>query len=119
MVNGTLALADGRKLALRHAGIEEACWDLTLTSRENKRLWGQTYCTEFDLLWLYPFFVPIKSDIFDVDLNHDGKPEIGLAVWDGGNAPMRWAIIFTVEEQSLKPYGRIKYYIESNQPLLP
>ena len=119
MANGSLTLADGRRLVLKHTRGEAACWEMSLRSPAGKYLWDRTYCTDFDLLWLDPFFVPVKPDKYEVDLNSDDKPEIGLAVWDGGNAPERWAIIFTVEEKSLRPYGRKKYYIESNDPLLP
>jgi hypothetical protein len=119
MMNGSLTLADGRKLVLKHAQSEAACWEMSLRARTGKYLWDRTFCTDFDLLWLEPFFVPIKADRYELDLNRDGYPEIGVAVWDGGNAPMRWAIIFTVEEKSLRPYGRKKYNIESNDPLLP
>lgn len=119
-MNGTLTLSDGRKIVLRHARDESACWEVSLRSPTDKYLWDRTYCTDFDLLWWSPFFIPIKSDKYEIDLNRDGKPEIGLAVWDGGNSPDPcWAIIFTVEEKSLKPFGRKKYDIESNGPLQP
>ncbi len=118
-LNGSLRLRDGRKIVLKHVG-DKTCWELSLRTPGNQYLWDRTYCTDFDLLWWDPFFIPIKADAYEIDLNHDGKPEVALAVWDGGNSPApRWALIFTVEEKSLQPFGRRKYDIESQSPLLP
>lgn len=112
-------LSDGRKLSLRNVG-DRACYELSLSTQVGHYLWDRTYCTDFGTLWLRPFFVPIKAGKYEVDLDHDGYPEVGVAVWDGGNSPRpRWAIIFSVEDKALKPYGRKKYYIESGDSLLP
>ena len=118
IMNFKLTLKDRRILVLRNVG-DTACHELSLRSPTGAFLWDRSYCTDFDLLWFHPFFVPVKPGQYEVDLNHDGLPEVGVAVWDGGNSPRpRLAIIFTVEQKALRPYGRVKYYIESGDSLL-
>jgi len=73
---------------------------------KGKILWQKTFEYEYDRLWDYAFFVPIKKGRFVYDLNHTGYPKIAIATWDGGNAmDHRTALIFEVRPQSLEYYA--------------
>jgi hypothetical protein len=88
--------------------------------RKQKVLWERTFEEEYDRLWEYAFFVPIKKNHFSYDLNHDGKLKIAIATWDGGNAmDHRTALIFTVTNNSLEYYGAHKFNLEYGRYVYP
>jgi hypothetical protein len=112
-----LRLHDGRKIRLTPLN-EEYLWELSLLSKKNKKIWSHRYSTEFNLLWDNVYFIKVKNTSYVSDLNKDGFPEFALSTWDGGNAPTRPAIIFTVKKQGLFYFGTVeKYFIESGKPL--
>ena len=112
-----ITMKDGRTIRLDKMS-EEYTWKLSLFSKAKKLLWSKTYSQDFKSLWGDAFFVRVKRKTFIYDLNHDGYPEIALTTWDGGNAPLRPAIIFTVKEKELKVFRVIdEYLFESGEPL--
>jgi hypothetical protein len=102
-------LEDGRKITLERTG-EEYTWSLSLHDRDKKTLWSKRYSTEFDSLWDYAFFVRVKAKSFVYDMDKDGNPEIAISTWDGGNAPNRPAIVFTVKEKELSVFKIVEEY---------
>lgn len=112
-----LRLNDGRKIQLNRIN-DEYLWEFSLLNKKNKRIWSHRYSTEFDSLWGYAYFIKIKNSSYINDLNKDGLPEFALSTWDGGNAPTRPAIVFTVKKDELVYFGTVEnYYIESGKPL--
>ena len=76
-------------------------------------LWERVFEEEYDRLWDYAFFVPIKPMKYSFDLNSDGFPEIAIATWDGGNNMAgRDALLFTVKLTELKYIGRYPFNLE-------
>lgn len=112
-----LKLPDGRSLHLKRKELH--VWTLFLKDKNDKVLWQKTYSQDFDSLWDYAYFIKVKGKQHFLDVNGDGYPEIALSTWDGGNAPNRPAIIFTVKENELSVFKVVKEYpIESCKPVL-
>jgi hypothetical protein len=110
-----LTLKDGRKIKLDRMA-EENTWRLSLRNKKGDLVWSKNYSEDFDSLWHYAYFVRVKGNNFVYDLNKDGYPKIALSTWDGGNAPTRPAIIFTVREKDLVVFKIVKkYLIESEK----
>ena len=105
-----LKLLEGRKLLLKRAGVHSH----TLLLMQNSNLvWKRTFEEEYDRLWDYAFFVPVKKGRYSVDINGDGNPEIAIATWDGGNnIAKRDALVFTVKKDSIKYLTRGKFNLE-------
>lgn len=111
-----LTLDDGRVIQLLKKSTHS--WSLSLLDDSGQTLWSKNYSEDFDSLWEYAYFIKIKQNSYLRDINKDGRPEFALSTWEGGNAPNRPAIIFTVEENELKVFKIVKEYpIESCQPL--
>jgi len=72
--------------------------------RKGKRvLWDKTFSQEYGALWNRSYFVPLIPGQFIADLNNDGFPELGVAIWHGGNAVWsNLAIIFTLKKDQLE-----------------
>ena len=114
--NTHIKLPDGRDVYSVRAGTNS---HTILLKRKQKILWQKTFEDEYDRLWDYAFFVPVKKGHFSYDLKHDGNPEIAIATWEGGNAmDHRTALIFEVKKDSLEflethpfnlEYGRYVY----------
>lgn len=106
-----LRLPDGREIVLDLRG-EHSHEVLLLAS--DRLLWSRVYEEEYDRLWDYAFFVPVKSGRrYVYDVNGDGYPEIAIATWDGGNnIANRTALVFTVLPASLEYYATEKFNLE-------
>jgi hypothetical protein len=97
---------------------EDHTWKLSLNTQNKNELWSQNYSQDFNSLWSWAFFVRVKKGMFVYDLNKDGLPEIAISTWDGGNAPYRPAIIFTIKEKELVVFNVINEYpFESGEPV--
>jgi hypothetical protein len=81
----------------------------------NKIVWKRKFALDYGQLWEYAFFVPIKKDKYESDINKDGYPEIAICTWDGGHFVQREALIFTVKDNALKYYDRKKFNLEFSQ----
>ncbi|MEQ1878662.1 MAG: hypothetical protein ABL958_18610 [Bdellovibrionia bacterium] len=78
----------------------------------------QCYEEEFDRLWDYAFFVPIKPGKYFDDVNGDGFPEVGIATWDGGNNIIhRYGLAFSVKGNKLTYFGRQKFNLEYGESI--
>ena len=80
--NTELVLPDGRKIEAVRCGTHCHCLVMT---RAKKILRKQCYQEEFDRLWDYAFFIPVKPGKYFADVDGDGNQEVGIATWDGGN----------------------------------
>ena len=112
-----VTLKDGRSLLLQREK-EEYTWKLSLFDKKHRVLWSKIYSEDFNSLWGDAFFVRVKRKTFIYDLNNDGYPEIAISTWDGGNAPLRPAIVFTVKEKELTVFKVVdEYAFESGDPV--
>ena len=103
-------LVDGRTIEAVRCGTH--CHCLTVRSAQ-RALRKQCYQEEFDRLWDYAFFVPIKPGKYVADIDGDGDPEIGVATWDGGNNIInRYALAFSIKGNKLVYFGRKKFNLE-------
>ena len=110
-----LTLPDGRKIEAVRCGTH--CHCLTVT-RAKKVLRKQCYQEEFDRLWDYTFFVPIKPGKYISDVDGDGNPEVGIATWDGGNNIInRYGLAFSLKGNKLVYFGRKKFNLEYGEYL--
>lgn len=108
--NTDLTLPDGRKLELKRAGDHS---HILYLKNGKKSIWKRTFEYEYDRLWDYAFFVPVKKGQYSVDVNKDGHPEIAIATWDGGNnIDNRYALVFSVLKNELKYYTKGKFNLE-------
>ena len=106
----TLALPDGRAIEAIRCGTHCHC---LVIKRDRQILGKQCFEEQFDRLWDYAFFVPIKPKKYVWDLDRDGSVEIGVATWDGGNnIANRYALAFSVRGNKLIYYGRQKFNLE-------
>lgn len=110
-INDTeIAIPGGRTIKAVRCGTH--CHCLTV-KREKTVLRKQCYQEEFDRLWDYAFFVPIKAGQYVSDIDGDGNPEIGVATWDGGNNIIhRYALAFSIKGDKLVYFGRKKFNLE-------
>ena len=111
-----ITLPDGRIIKAVRCGVHCHCLEVT---RAQKKLRRQCYQEEFDRLWDYTFFVPIKKGgSYAVDINGDGTLEIGIATWDGGNnIADRYAMVFSVRGNKLVYVTRKKFNLEYGEYL--
>ena len=78
----TLKLSDGRVLHLSR--ISQHAHIFTI-KKSGKLICKRKYEEEYDRVWDWAFFVPVKKGHYEADVNGDGMPEIAIATWDGGN----------------------------------
>ena len=105
-----LKLSDGRVLKLVRISQHEHLFTLR---KSGKLICKRIYEEEYDRVWDWAFFVPVKKNRYAVDLNGDGMPEIAIATWDGGNnITERYALIFTVTSECLRYFDRQKFNLE-------
>jgi hypothetical protein len=110
-----IQLPDGRTITSIRCGDHCHC---LVVAREQKQLRKQCYQEEFDRLWDYAFFVPIKKGVYVADVNGDGYPEIAVATWDGGNnIANRYALAFSLKGNKLIYFGRKKFNLEYGEYL--
>jgi len=103
-------LSDGRSIEAIRCGTHCHC---LVVKRAKSILRRQCYEEEFDRLWDYTFFVPIKPGKYVADLDGDGNLEIGVATWDGGNNIIhRYALAFSIKGDKLVYFGRKKFNLE-------
>ena len=110
-----LVLPDGRKIEAVRCGTH--CHCLTMM-RAKEVLRKQCYQEEFDRLWDYAFFVPVKPGKYTADVDGDGNLEIGIATWDGGNNIInRYGLAFSIKGNKLVYFGRKKFNLEYGEYL--
>lgn len=110
-----IKLSDGRIIEAVRCGAHCHC---LFVKRGKNTLNKQCYEEEFDRLWDYAFFVPVKPGRYIFDINGDGAPEIGVATWDGGNnIANRYALIFSIQGNKLTYFGREKFNLEYGESL--
>lgn len=109
--NKSLRLADGREIFLDRRG--DHSHDVMLLGAD-RILWSRVFEQEYDRLWDYAFFVPVKKGgHYSYDMNGDGYPEIAIATWDGGiNMRGRTALVFTVLPDSLAYFATEPFNLE-------
>jgi len=115
-INDTkISIPDGRTVEAIRCG--DHCHCLVM-KREKKILTKQCYELEFDRLWDYAFFVPVKPGKYIADVDNDGNPEIGIATWDGGNNIInRYGLAFSIKGNKLVYFGRKKFNLEYGEYL--
>jgi len=112
-----IKLMDGRELFSIRTGPNS---HKIVLKQKQKVLWEKNFEEEYDRLWDYAFFVPIKKGHYSYDLNHDGYPKIAVATWDGGNAmDHRTAVIFEIKNNSLEYYGTHRFNLEYGRYVYP
>jgi hypothetical protein len=112
-----LRLSDGREIFSIRKGDHS---HQIVLKRKNAILWQKTFEYEYDRLWDYAFFVPVKKDHLAFDLNGNGNPKVAIATWDGGNAmDRRTAIIFEVTADALKYYDTQSFNLEYGRYVYP
>lgn len=110
-----ITLADGRAIEAIRCGTHCHC---LVVKRARNVLRKQCYEEEFDRLWDYAFFVPIKPGKYVADVDGDGNPEIGVATWDGGNNIVnRYGLAFSINGNKLIYFGRKKFNLEYGEYL--
>jgi hypothetical protein len=110
-----ITVNDGRTVEAIRCGVHCHC---LVVKRGNNTLSKQCYEEEFDRLWDYAFFVPIKPGRYVFDMNGDGAPEIGVATWDGGNnIANRYALAFSIRNNKLTYFGRAKFNLEYGESI--
>jgi hypothetical protein len=112
-----IKLPDGREILSVRTGPNS---HKIVLKKKQKVLWEKNFEEEYDRLWDYAFFVPVKKGYYSYDLDHDGYPKIAIATWDGGNAmDHRTALIFEVKKNSLKYYGIHHFNLEYGRYVYP
>ena len=111
-----ITLLDGRVIKAVRCGDHCHCLEVI---KNQQRLRRQCYQEEFDRLWDYTFFVPIKKGgLYSADIDGDGTLEIGIATWDGGNnIADRYALVFSVRGNKLVYMTRKKFNLEYGEYL--
>ncbi|MBX3022232.1 MAG: hypothetical protein KF799_11210 [Bdellovibrionales bacterium] len=110
-----IKLSDGRIIEAVRCGVHCHC---LVVKRGKSTLHKQCYEAEFDRLWDYAFFVPVKPGRYIFDVNGDGSPEIGVATWDGGNnIANRYALAFSIQGDKLTYFGREKFNLEYGESI--
>jgi hypothetical protein len=112
-----IQLSGGRTVVTKRTGDHS---HLILLEKDGVVLWKKEYEQEYNRLWDYAFFVPVKKKHYSLDINHDGYPEIAIATWDGGNnIADRTALIFTVKPNSLEFFTIRKFNLEYGESAYP
>ncbi len=116
-----LNLPDGRSLHLKRIGDHRQLLTIEKGTDTHKNiLWKKEFEEEFDRLWDWAFFVPIKPKRYVADINNDGFPEIGIATWDGGNnIDNRYALVFSVKGNKLVYVDRRRFNLEYGESIYP
>lgn len=116
-----LNLPDGRSIHLKRIGDHRQLITIEKGSGRKRVVLGkQEFEEEFDRLWDWAFFVPIKPKKYVVDVNKDGYPEIGIATWDGGNnIDNRYALVFSVRGNRLVYVDQRKFNLEYGESIYP
>lgn len=110
-----ISLPDGRKIETIRCGGHCHC---LVVKRAKTILRKQCYEQEFNRLWDYAFFVPVKPGKYISDVDGDGNPEIGVATWDGGNNIInRYGLAFSLKGNKLVYFGRKKFNLEYGEYL--
>jgi hypothetical protein len=110
-----LKLADGKEVIISQPGTkdEDLVKKRVFMRIGNKVLWDKTYNSEYgDYIWQGAHFIPIIPGKFSYDYDKDGKEEIAIAVWHGGqNMASSSAYVFTISGDSLilKKKEKINY----------
>ena len=107
-----IELPDGRRITAVRNGEMGHC--LVISAKGGLVTLGrQCFELEYDRIWQYAFFVPLKKYSYVGDLNRDGNPEIAIATWDGGNnITNRYALVFSVKGNKLVYFTRKKFNLE-------
>lgn len=110
-----IKLPDGRAIEAIRCGVHCHC---LVVKRAKNVLRKQCYEEEFDRLWDYAFFVPVKPGKYIADVDGDGNSEIGIATWDGGNNIInRYGLAFSIKGNKLVYFGRKKFNLEYGEYL--
>jgi hypothetical protein len=110
-----IELPDRRTIEAFRCGVHCHC---LVIKRGKSTLSKQCYEEEFDRLWDYAFFVPVKPGRYVFDVNGDGIPEVGVATWDGGNnIANRYALVFSIRGNKLSYFGREKFNLEYGESI--
>lgn len=117
-INDTkIRLLDGRTIEAVRCGMHCHC---LIVKRGRNTLNRQCYEEEYDRLWDYAFFVPVKPGQYSTDVNRDGAPEVGVATWDGGNnIDHRYALVFTLRGDRLYYLEKKKFNLEYGDSIYP
>lgn len=98
-----LKLPDGKEIHITYFSLNDEMRIRIFMKLKNKVIWDKSFIDSYDEVWNQAHFIPVTEDKFLEDLNHDGFPEIGIAVWNGGKAPCASSgITFTVRNDSLE-----------------
>lgn len=110
-----IKLSDSRTIEAIRCGAHCHC---LVVRRGKSTLSKQCYEEEFDRLWDYAFFVPVKPGEYVFDVNGDGNLEVGVATWDGGNnIANRYALTFSIQGDRLTYFGREKFNLEYGESI--
>ena len=115
-----LKLPNGNEVIISyHSRSEDAHSKIRVFIRnKGKILWDKTFVNEYKELWYQANFIPVIKDQFVEDLNEDGYPEIGIAIWGGGMAS--WAssaVIFSIKENALEFVRKQQINIEYSRSI--
>ncbi len=115
-----LKLPDGKEVNISyHSNRKEAHSKIRVFLRNKSQvLWDKTFENEFKEHWYQANFIPVTKGVFIEDLNEDGLPEIGIAIWGGGMASWESsAVIFSVERNALKFMKKQQINIEYSRSI--
>ncbi len=99
----SLLLPNGKEIRISYFTLDEDLKIRIFMKDKGKVIWDKSFIDEYDEPWFQAHFIPVVKDKFTEDLNDDGFPEIGIAVWNGGKAPCASSgITFTVKNDSLQ-----------------
>lgn len=106
----SLTLRDGRFVELDR--LDVTTWKLSLLKSDKKTvLWSKIYVEDEEInLWNEAQITYVKDELYEVDINHDGYPEIAVYTYAGGNHSCNPAVLYTVKEKELIVYKIIPYY---------
>jgi len=100
-----LKLSDGKEIIISQPGSrnEDLVKKRVFMRKGKKILWDRTFNTEDgDFIWQSAHFLPVVPSKFAHDHDLNGKEEIAIAVWHGGQKVDQCdAYIFEVNEDSL------------------
>ncbi len=115
--NIEMKLSNERSVITQRTGIHS---HKIVLKQKDKVIWQKEYEEEYERLWDYAFFIPIKKNRNSYDLNQDGYPEIAIGTWDGGNnMANRTVLIFTVKKDKLEYFSKEKINLEYGKYVYP